>query len=81
MTRGEELWHAAETGTKTGDLKSQQVLRMYALAQMLAASETALLKDDLHAATVSLRELQRYAAMLEELLDETSQKPPDRIAA
>jgi len=54
---------------------------MYALAQMLAASETALLKDDLHAATVSLRELQRYAAMLEELLDETSQKPPDRIAA
>jgi hypothetical protein len=40
MTRGEELWQAAETGTKTGDLKSQQVLRMYALAQMLAASET-----------------------------------------
>jgi hypothetical protein len=81
MSRGEQLWQAAETGTKTGDLKSQHVLRMYALAQMLAGSETALLKDDLQAAAASLRELQRYASMLQELLDNASQNAPDRIAA
>ena len=54
MTRGEELWQAAEMGTKTGDLKSQHVLQMYALAQMLATAETALLKDDLQAAAVGV---------------------------
>jgi len=81
MTRGEELWQAAETGTKTGDLKSQHVLQMYALAQMLAAAETALLKDDLQAAAVGLRELQRYATMLQELLDEAAQERLGRIAA
>ena len=81
MSRGEELWQTAETGTKTGDLKSRHVLRMYALAQMLAGAETALLKDDLQAAAVGLRELQRYATMLQELLDEAAQERLGRIAA
>jgi hypothetical protein len=46
MQDGKEIWNTAEAGTKLGDRKSANVMRLYALAQMLAQAESALLVED-----------------------------------
>jgi hypothetical protein len=68
MSRGTEIWLTAQEGTKSGDDKSANVMRMYALAQMLAEAETALLRDDLEAAALFLRDLQTYTEHMLRLL-------------
>ncbi len=61
MQNGKEIWEAAPTPTKTGDPKSAHVMRMYALAQMLAAAETAVLTDKNQQAAEALSDLQANA--------------------
>ena len=60
MHNGKEIWEAATTGTKTGDSKSAHVMRTYALAQMLAAAEAAVLTGKNQHAAEALCDLQAH---------------------
>jgi hypothetical protein len=69
MQKGKEIWDAAQSETKTGDSKSAHVMRMYALSQMLAEAETAVLTGNAGRAAECLYELRLYAEPLAELLE------------
>ncbi len=77
MQNGKELWEAAEGGTKTGDAKSANVMRVYALNQMLAAAETAVLTGEEKRAAEYLYELQLYAEKLAHLLSQGEEIPTE----
>jgi hypothetical protein len=64
MRDGKEIWLAADEGTKSGDERSANVMRLFALAQILAQAETAVLKDDVESAARHLRDLQSYTGEL-----------------
>jgi hypothetical protein len=81
MQNGKELWETAEGGTKTGDVKSANVMRVYALNQMLAAAETAILTGDEKQAAEYLYELQLYAEKLADLLSPEKESQPSLAAA
>ena len=65
MQDGEEMWNTVEAGTKLGDRKSANVMRLYALAQMLAQAESALLVED---EPLALQHLQTLRAHTEKML-------------
>lgn len=62
-------WKAAENSAANGDLKSANTMRMFALARVLAAAETAILLGDALSATTSLRQLERYASLMADEID------------
>lgn len=64
MRDGKEIWLTAEKGTKSGDEKSANVMRLFALAQMLAQAETAVLTGDAESAARHLRDLQSHTDKL-----------------
>ena len=76
MQKGKDIWEAAESGTRTGDTKSAHVMRTYALNQMLAEAETAILTGDAERAAERLYELRSYAERLAELLTPEKQSQP-----
>lgn len=80
MQKGKEIWDAAQCDTKTGDAKSAHVMRMYALNQMLAEAETAVLTGDNERAAQCLCELQSYAEKLAELLAPKNMSQPSLAA-
>lgn len=58
-----ETWKAAEDSAARGDRKSANAMRMVALANVLAAAETAILRGDGNAAMEKLNQLQKYASL------------------
>jgi hypothetical protein len=58
-----ESWLAAEESAGKGDLRSANVMRMCALASVLAAAESAILVGDAIQAKRKLEKLKRYTAM------------------
>lgn len=64
MRNGKEIWLTADKGTKSGDDKSVNVMRLFALAQMLAQAETAVLVEDVESAARHLRDLQSHTGEL-----------------
>lgn len=65
-----ETWGAAEESATKGDLRSANAMRMFALANALAAAETAVLKGDGKEAVERLRQLQNFTElMMRKLLD------------
>ena len=68
MSDGREIWEAAEQGTKTGDLRSANCMRLFALGQILAQAETAVLVGDDQAAFAALHDLRVHTdKMIEHL--------------
>lgn len=67
---GQQAWGDAEETATAGDERSANVLRIVALAQTLAAAETAVLVGDGPRAIDSLRNLQRYASLLVDTLED-----------
>jgi hypothetical protein len=77
--RGEEIWDAAEKGTKTA--RSANLMRFYALGRMLDAAETSALSGcDIEAAE-QLRELQAHCEKLIAVLAPEQKKPPKLVTA
>lgn len=58
-----ESWLAAEESAGKGDLRSANVMRMCALASVLAAAESAILVGDAIQAKRKLEKLKRYTQM------------------
>ena len=65
----------------TGDSKSAHVMRMYALAQMLAAAETAVLTGKDQQAAEALCDLQAHAEKFVGLLAPEKRSRPYLVAA
>ncbi len=81
MQNGKKIWEVAATGTKTGDPRSAHIMRMYALAQMLAAAETAVLTGKNQQAAEALCDLQAHAEKFVGLLAPEKRSRPTRVAA
>ena len=78
MQDGKEMWNTAGAGTKLGDRKSANVMRLYALAQMLAQAESALLLED---EPLALQHLQTLRAHTEKMLSILGLPHGARVAA
>jgi hypothetical protein len=78
MQDGKEMWNTAEAGTKLGDRKSANVMRLYALAQMLAQAESALLVED---EPLALQHLQTLRAHTEQMVSILSMPGDAKVAA
>ncbi len=68
----QEIWYAAEESATKGDLKSANFMRLFTLANVLAAAETAILVGDARRAVANLHELERYTAMTLARLEESA---------
>jgi hypothetical protein len=68
MRDGKEIWDAALVGTKSGDSKSAKVMMVYAVAQILAQAESAVLQGDDVQAVQQLEAVRTYAERLIERL-------------
>ena len=78
---GKEIWDAAEKGTKTGDSRSANLMRFYALGRMLDEAETSALSGcDIEAAE-QLRELQAHCEKLISVLAPEQKMRPKLVAA
>jgi hypothetical protein len=66
MRDGKEIWDAALAGTKSGDSTSVKVMMVYALAQMLAQAESAVLQGDDAQAVQQLEAVRFYSERLVE---------------
>ena len=64
-----ETWKAAEDSAARGDERSANAMRMAALANVLAAAETAILCGDGRAARDKLEQLRAYASMAAAKID------------
>ena len=81
MARGKEIWEAADKGTKSGNQRSANAMRFYALSRMLAEAETSALSGLDAEAAEQLRELQAHAEKLVTMLAPDKKGRPSLVAA
>ncbi len=79
--RGKEIWDAAEKETKTGDTRSANLMRFYALARMLDEAQTSVLTGRDIEAAEQLRELQAHCEKLIAVLAPEQKGRPKLVAA
>ena len=81
MATGKALWHSADKITDTGGVECGNVMRSFALAEMLAEAERAILSGDNSEAVERLRELQVHCEKLVAILAPHKKGRPTLVAA